>query len=304
MKRKKVVESLNGAARFRKWYTPWFWVVPPTAVVIIFYIYPFLRTLATSFTDTAPTAPGLGNWVGLENYTAVFNDPKFWPAVGYSVLYALIVVPIMVFLPLLVALLVREYIPGVGVFRALYYVPAICSTVVISLAWRSMLQAQGPVNNLLIDLGLRTSPIPFLSNSWLIFFCAMVITIWQMLPYYMILYLAALANVNRDLYEAAELDGASAVGRFWTVTVPGVKIMMYLVGVLSTISSFRVFTEVYLLGGENSPVSTLTMFIRQQIDDPIYGSLGIGSAASVFLFVMTLAFIILSNRLQVKAEEQ
>lgn len=300
----KTTESLNGAARFRKWYTPWFWVVPPTAVVVIFYIYPFLRTLVTSFTDTRPSDQGFGNYVALENYTNIFTDYSFWPSVGYSVLYAVCVVPLLVFLPLLVALLVRDYVPGVGVFRALYYVPAICSLVVISLAWRSMLKPQGALNNLLVSSGIISSPIPFLSNSWLILFCAMIITVWQMLPYYMILYLAALANVDRNLYEAAALDGAGAIRRFWTVTVPGVKVMMYLVGVLSTISAFRVFTEVYLLGGENSPVTTITMYIRNQIDDPVYGSLGIGSAASVFLFLMTFGFIILSNRLQAKAEEQ
>lgn len=302
-KKKPVLENLNGAARFRKWYTPWFWVVPPTAVVIFFYIYPFINTVITSFTNTKPLQ-SLGGFVGLKNYEFIISDEDFWSAVGHSVLYACIVVPLLIILPLLLALLVRDPVPGIGFFRALYYIPAICSLVVISLAWRSMLDEQGPLNNLLRDTGLLDKAIPFLSNGWLILFCSMLITVWQMLPYYMILYLAALANVDRGLYEAAELDGANAIQRFFTVTVPGVKIMMYLVGVLATIGAFRVFTEVYLLGGLNSPVSTITMYIRERIDDPFYGSLGQGSAASVFLFLMTFLFIILSNRLQAKAEEQ
>ena len=92
------------------------------------------------------------------------------------------------------------------------------------------------------------------------------------------------------------------VRRFLTVTVPGVRVMMYLVGVLSTIGSLKIFTEVYLLGGTNSPTQTLTMYIRNRIMDPTFGSLGQGDAASVFLFLITFGFIIASQRLQNKAE--
>ena len=145
--------------------------------------------------------------------------------------------------------------------------------------------------------------VPFLSNQWLILFCAMLITLWQGLPYYMILYLSALANVDKSLYEAAELDGAGSVRRFFTVTVPGVKVMMFLVATLTTIGCLKIFTEVYLLGGTASPTKTLTMYIRDWTD-PTYGSLGKGDAASVCLFLITFGFIIASQKLQRKAEDQ
>lgn len=298
----KAVEHLNGAARYRRWWVPFLWVGLPVAAIVCFYILPFLNTFYLSLTNTRPLQTP-GPFVGLKNFQYVLSDPLFWSAVRNSVLYAVCVVPFMVMLPLLLALLVRDYVPGIGVFRSLYYIPALCSLVVISLAWTSLLQYDGSFNNLLLSLGLIDSPIPFLTDRWLILFSAMIITLWQGLPYYMVLYLAALANADRSLYEAAEVDGAGAVRRFFVVTIPAVRIMMYLVGILSTIGCLKIFTEVYLLGGPNSPSKTITMYLREQTD-VTYGNMGIGSAASVLLFVLTVGFLIASRRLNAKAEEQ
>ena len=292
--------SLNGAARFRPGWVPWLWVTLPVLAVISFYIYPFITTVYVSFTKTKPMGR-IGRFVGIDNFTAVLSDPEFWQSLTNSLIYAVCVVPLMVLLPLLLALLVKSHVPGIGFFRALYYLPAISSLVVISLAWRYLLDQRGPINNMLASWGL--DPIPFLSNQWLILFCAMVITLWQGLPYYMILYLSALANVDKSLYEAAELDGAGPIRRFLTVTVPGVKVMMFLVATLTTIGCLKIFTEVYLLGGSASPTKTLTMYIRDRIVDPTFGSLGQGDAASVCLFLITFGFIIASQSLQRKAED-
>lgn len=293
-------EVLNGAARFRKPWVAYLWVAIPVIVVMTFYIYPFLNTVFMSFTNSRPLR-GIGRFVEFANYEYVLSDPAFWDAVINSVVYAVCVVPLMVILPLLLALLVRDHVPGIGIFRSLYYIPAICSLVVISLAWTSLLDHQGPINNLLLSLGVIDSPIPFTSDRWLLLASAMVITLWQGLPYYMIMYLSALANVDKSLYEAAEVDGADAVRRFLTVTVPGVRVMMLLVGTLCMIGSLKVFTEVYLLGGANSPAKTITMYLRD-FSDVTFGNLGRGSAASVFLFLLTLCFILASQRLNNKAE--
>ncbi|WP_250505261.1 carbohydrate ABC transporter permease [Bowdeniella massiliensis] len=295
-------ETLNGAARFRKPWVPYLWVTVPVLVVLTFYVFPFVNTLFTSFTKSRPLR-GMGEFNGIENYQYVLGDPKFWDAVLNSIVYAICVVPLMIILPLLLALLVRDHVPGIGVFRSLYYIPAICSLVVISLAWTSLLDNQGPINNMLKSIGLIEQSIPFTSNRWLLLFSAMIITLWQGLPYYMILYLSALANVDKSLYEAAEMDGAGAIRRFFTVTVPAVRVMMYLVGILSTIGCLKIFTEVYLLGGTNSPTVTITMYLRD-FSDVTFGHLGRGSAASVFLFLLTLGFIIASRRLNKKAEQQ
>ena len=265
--------SLNGAARFRPGWVPWLWVTLPVLAIISFYIYPFITTVYVSFTKTKPMGR-IGRFVGIDNYAAVLGDAEFWEALRNSLIYAVCVVPLMVLLPLLLALLVKSHVPGIGFFRALYYLPAISSLVVISLAWRYLLDQRGPINNLLSSWGFDT-----------------------------ILYLSALANVDKSLYEAAEIDGAGPIRRFVTVTVPGVRVMMFLVATLTTIGCLKIFTEVYLLGGSASPTKTLTMYIRDRIVDPTFGSLGQGDAASVCLFLITFGFIIASQSLQRKAED-
>lgn len=303
----RVARDLNGAARFRPWWMPWLWLAVPIGVVAAFYLYPFLNIAFLSFTDASPLS-GKGDFVGIENYQYILTDPTFWNAVGNSLVYALCVVPLIVILPLLLALLVKDRIPGIGVFRALFYIPAISSTVVVSLAWTALLKDSGTVNNLLLQMGLIDEPLAFLTGRWFLLFSAMAVTIWQGLPYYMIMYLAALSNADRSLYEAAAMDGAGPVRRFFTVTVPSVRVMMSLVGVLSMIGSIKVFAEVHLLsngsGGIGGQSETLTMYIREVGLDPTYGSLGQGSAGSVFLFLLTLGLLILSQRLDRKTEEQ
>ena len=301
-KRRAPGRSLNGAARFRPKWMPWLWITLPVLAIVSFYIYPFITTVYVSFTKTKPLGR-VGRFVGFENFASVLSDGEFWESLRNSLLYAVCVVPLMVLLPLLLALLVKSHVPGIGFFRALYYLPAISSLVVISLAWRYLLDQRGPVNNLNRLSSWGVDPIPFLSLQWLILFCAMIISLWQGLPYYMILYLSALANVDKSLYEAAELDGAGPVRRFFTVTVPGVRVMMFLVATLTTIGCLKIFTEVYLLGGAASPTKTLTMYIRDRIVDPTFGSLGQGDAASVCLFLLTFGFIIASQALQRKAED-
>lgn len=300
-------ETLNGAARYRKPWVPWLWMALPLAAVCAFYIFPFFNTILLSFTNAKPL--GGGRFVGLENYATLATDPTFARALVNSLVYVVCVVPFMTFLPLLLACLVRDKIPGIGFFRSLFYLPAIASVVVVSLAWTFLLKDNGAINETLMGLGITHSPLPFLSDRWGLLASSAVLTLWKGLPYYMVLYLSALANVDRSLYEAAEMDGANAFQRFWSITVPGVRIMMYLVAVLSAIGSMKVFTEVYLLsngtGGIAGEGSTLAMYIRDVgVADTTYGSLGLGSAASVVLFLLTVGLMIASRRINRKAEEQ
>lgn len=306
--RSRPQEPLNGAARFRPWWMPYLWLAAPMAAVVAFYIYPFLNTVLLSFTDARPLGGG-GDFVGLQNYRDLATDDAFWGALLNSVVYAVCVVPFLTYLPLFLALLVKDRVPGIGVFRSLYYTPAVASVVVVSLAWVYLLKDDGTINTVLQWAHLVDGPVPFLTGRWWLLVSSMLITLWKGLPYYMILYLSALANIDRSLYEAAEMDGAGAVRRFFTVTLPGVRIMTYLVASLSVISGVKVFSEVYLLsngtGGVGGASETLAMYIQKVgIADSTYGSLGLGSAASVALFVLTLGFIIASQRLNRKAEER
>ncbi|MEV4316282.1 sugar ABC transporter permease [Actinocrispum sp. NPDC049592] len=278
--------------------TPWLFLLPGLLVTLLFTVYPFVNTAVLSFTDAKVL--GGGAFTGLANFSKMLDDPLFWVALRNSALYVVGVVPFLVILPLLLALLVQRHIFGMAFFRAAFFTPVVASIVVISLIWTWLLDSRGLVNNVLSVLHVISSPIPFLTDQTLLLISAMLVTIWRGLGYYMIVYLAALANVPRELHEAAEVDGAGAVRRFFSVTVPIIRPTMVLVGALSAVAAFRVFSEVYLLsgtsGGPAGQDTTLVMLIRQ-VGTGLSGNAGYASALSLVLFALTLGLLLVTLRL-------
>ncbi|RSS72276.1 carbohydrate ABC transporter permease [Streptomyces sp. WAC06614] len=282
----------------RAGWTPYLFLAPGLVTVTLFSLWPFVNTVVLSLTD-ARILRG-GRFVGLDNYARALSDDDFWLATGNSVLYLVVVVPLLVLLPLALAVLVQDRIPGIGLFRSAYYTPVIASAVVVGLIWQWVLRSDGLVNTVLQRLRVVAEPVPFLTDSRLLLCSAMLVTVWKGLGYYMVFYLAALGNVPASLHEAAALDGAGAVRRFFSITIPQVKPMMLLVGTLSAVSALRVFTEIYILGGESGGpgggARTLPFLIRQ-VGLGFAGETGYAAAISVLLFLLTLVFSLLGRRL-------
>ncbi|MET7358603.1 sugar ABC transporter permease [Streptomyces sp. NPDC005562] len=275
--------------------SPWLFAAPGLVIVAVFILYPFLSTLNNSFTDKRTLMPG--EYVGFANFQELLHDDMFWIGLRNSTIYVLVVVPALVLLPLLLAMLVQKHIPGITFFRSAFYTPVVASIVVVGLIWVWMLDERGLVNALLEAVGV--GKVGFLSDQWLLLFSAMAVTVWKGLGYYMIIYLAALANVPRELHEAAAVDGAGAVRRFLTVTVPAVRSTMVLVGALSSVAAFKVFSEVYLMagptGGPAGEDTTLVMLV-QRVGTGLTGRVGYASAISVVVFVVTVALMLLVLR--------
>ncbi|QKW09564.1 sugar ABC transporter permease [Streptomyces sp. NA04227] len=275
--------------------TPWLFLGPGLLIVGGFSLYPFVTTVVDSFTDRRTLVEG--QYVGGANYQELIHDDKFWTGLRNSLLYMVGVVPLLVILPLLLAMLVARKIPGIAFFRSAFYTPVVASVVVVGLIWVWLLDDRGLVNSMVTGLGLDR--IPFLSDSTLLLVSAMLVTVWKGLGYYMIIYLAALANVPRELHEAAAVDGAGAVRRFFTVTVPAVRSTMVLVGALSSVAAFKVFSEVYLMagpgGGPGGDDTTLVMLVKQT-GTGLSGRVGYASAISVVVFVITLGLMLLVLR--------
>lgn len=287
----------------QRWFTPWLFLLPGLAVVLGFNLFPFLNTVVLAFTNAKVL--GGGHFTGADNFVRMLQDPAFWTAVGNSALYIVGVVPPLVILPLLLALLVERKLPGITFFRTAFFTPVIASIVVVGLIWTWLLDSRGLVNDVLRALGVLTTPIPFLTDEWLLLASAMLVTVWKGLGYYMIIYLAALGTVSKDLHEAAQVDGAGWWRRLYSVTLPALRPTMVLVAVLSAVSAFRVFSEVYLLagpaGGPGGADTTLVMLI-QQVGTGLTGDLGYSSALSLVLFVLTLGLLLLTNRLNRKED--
>ncbi|MFJ9732472.1 carbohydrate ABC transporter permease [Streptomyces sp. NPDC101171] len=281
--------------------SPWLFAAPGLLVAGAFVLYPFVSTVVNSFTDRRTLVPG--RFVGLANFRELLHDDMFWTGLRNSFLYIAGVVPALVVLPLLLALLVRRDIPGITFFRSAFYTPVVASIVVVGLIWVWLLDERGLVNSLLEAVGVGR--VGFLSDQWLLLLSAMAVTVWKGLGYYMIIYLAALANVPRELHEAAAVDGAGPVRRFLSVTVPAVRSTMVLVAALSSVAAFKVFSEVYLMagpsGGPAGEDTTLVMLV-QRTGTGLTGRVGYASALSVVVFAVTVALMLLVLRADRKEE--
>ncbi|MDO5049865.1 MAG: sugar ABC transporter permease [Actinomycetaceae bacterium] len=286
-----------------RWFAPYLLLAPAVIWVLVFSIWPFLNTVYLSFTDARPLRTP--QFIAFDNYKDLFADERFVYAMSTSFVYALICVPLLTFLPLLLAILVQKKLPGISVFRTSYYFPVIASVVVVGIIWAWLFDSKGIINESLQFVGLTDQPINFLIDRWLIVFSAISLTVWKGLGYYMVIYLAALTNVPKELHEAAALDGAGPIRRFWTVSVPAVKGAMLLISALVTVAAMRVFSEIYVItngsGGPGGQSQSLVMLI-QQTGKGLNGDLGYASAISVVLFFLTIGPLLLVGYINQGAE--
>lgn len=275
--------------RSHRWFTPWLLLAPAVIWVLVFSLWPFLNTVVLSFTDARPLQPV--SPVGFAQYERLLTDEQFRYALITCLVYVIVCVPLLTVLPLLLALLVEKNIPAIAVFRTTYYFPVIASVVVVALIWGWLFDSRGIINEGLQWMGLTDQPIAFLVDRWWMLGVSILLTVWKGLGYYMVVYLAALGNVGKDLHEAAMLDGAGSFRRFVSVTIPSVRGAMLLISVLVAVSAMRVFTELDVLsngtGGPGGYNMSIVMLIRQ-VGSGLSGNLGYAAAISVALFLLTL----------------
>ncbi|MFC7465076.1 carbohydrate ABC transporter permease [Brachybacterium sp. GCM10030252] len=283
------------------WYVPLLFSGGALLVVTVMTIFPFFNTLALSFTDA--TMLRGGRFVGLQNFRDLLGDERFATALLNSTLYVIVVVPVIVVLPLILAALAAGDGRLMGFFRTAYYMPVVMSAVVVGLIWTNLLERRGLVNETLQWLQMISAPIPFLTDRWLLLLSAMFVTVWMGLGYYMVIYLAALASIDPSLYDAAAMDGAGVVRKFLSVTIPGVRNTMTLVAMFSSVAAFRVFGEVYVLtggtGGPGGGVLTMTMLIQRE-GTGLQARTGYAGAISLVMFVILAVLltiqIVVQNR--------
>ena len=280
--------------RANRWFTPWLLLAPAVTWVLVFSIWPFLNTVRLAFTNARPLQPY--HFVGWTNFSRMFGDDRFLYALQTCLVYVLVCIPLLTLLPLLIALLVNTKLPAIGFFRTTYYFPVVASAVVVAIIWKWLFDSEGVISEALQWLHLTNQPVPFLVHRWSLTACAIGLTVWKGLGYYMVVYLAALGNASRELHEAAAIDGAGRWRRFWSVTVPGVRMAMLLVAALIGVSAMRVFSEIYVLsngtGGPGGQSMTVVMMI-QSVGKGLNGQLGYASAMSVVLFCLTLVPLLL-----------
>ncbi len=271
--------------------TPYFFLFPALVMLGLTVFYPALRAFYLSFTqyEYDLTAPPV--WIGLQNFQRLWRDPIFWQTFRNTLLYLACVVPILVTVPLMLAILVNQKLRGIHWFRVAYYVPVVISMVVAGIAWKWLYADTGLLNQLL--QALRLPSVPWLTSpNWAIF-SVMAVTIWKGLGYYMVIYLAGLQAIPADLYEAAAIDGSDGWRKHWDITVPLMRPYLFLVAVISAISATKVFEEVYVMtrGGPNHASETIVYYLYNKA----FGELEISYACTIglimFLIILGLSLV-------------
>lgn len=263
---------------------------PYAIFLVALFGYPLLLAIYISFFDYFFAAPGaLVNrpFVGLQNYTQILSDPAFQRSILNVIEFILINVPLTVVLSLVLASALNAKLPFRAFFRTSYYIPYVTASVAVIGVWLWLFSGDGLVNTVLGPLA--PTPSWLVNEFWAMPMIALEVT-WKQLGFYVLLYLAALQNIPRELYEAAEVDGAGAVRRFTAVTVPGVRAATTLVVILATIIGANLFTEPYLLTGGGGPDGASTSPVLLMYQRGIQqGDAGYAAAIGVILAIGVMA---------------
>jgi len=269
--------------------------MPSLIGMICFNVIPLAIALYVCLTDWN-YAMGIGNWnfVGLQNFIDLGSDEWFIASLKNTVIFSVVTVPIGMVLSLIIAVTIDEYIHDkvAGVVRVLMYMPNICNIVAISVVWMALYSKYGPFTQLMRTLGWENPPRFLASYEWALP-AIMLVVIWAGLGYRVFMYSAAIAGLPKDLYEAAEIDGANSVQKFVKITVPLLQPTTFFLTITGIIGSFKVFgyTNVMTSGGPGMATHTLVYYIYTTAFK--YYRMGYSSAIAVVLFLILLVLTII-----------
>ena len=248
--------KINLSMKARRDIVGYIFVLPALLCFVIFVLIPLILSLILSFYKTDMFFMDM-EAVGFANFGRVFRDTLFWRSIGNILLYTLMAVPMNVILSLVLAALVNSKIRGSKVFRLLFYLPSITSTVAASIVWLWLMNpAYGLLNEILNAFGLPDAT--WLSHSKTALVSVTLITVWQGVGGNMIIFVAALQNVPQQLYEAAKLDGAGVFTMFFRITIPMLMPTMYFILTMTLIGAFQLYDQVYVLTSGGPANATLT----------------------------------------------
>ena len=273
----------------------WILVLPTLLVVVLVAGYPLAQVFYWSFfkADIAFVEPP--EFVGLENYAYLFQDPDFRQALWNTLKFTVVSVSLETVLGLAIALIIHSNFRGRGLVRTAILIPWAIPTVVSAKMWQWMLNdVYGVINVLGVKLGLLSQKVAFLARHELLLPSIIAVDVWKTTPFMALLLLAGLQMIPEELYEAASIDGASRWQQFWSITLPLLTPALVVALIFRTLDALLVFDVVFVMSGVNPATRTLAVYNRQTLVD--FQDLGYGSAISVAILVIIFAFVLLYMR--------
>ena len=276
---------------FYKKYIPYLFIIPAIIMLAIFFFLPFLQTFLLSFQDYSTDIYN-PTFIGLNNYKLLLHSKEFYQTLFNTLLFLIMVVPILTVFPLIVAIFINQKIKGISIYKVLIYLPVVVSIVVVAIAFKWLYAQEGILNYILQSLNFNQ--IGWLTDTKFAMLSVALVTIYKGIGYYMMIYLAALMGVPKDLYEASEIDGANPFIKHLTVTVPHIMPTIALVVTVSSISALKVFAEIYVMtkGGPLNSTKTIVYYIYERAFENL--DLSMASTASVVLLIIILIFSIIN----------
>lgn len=273
----------------------------PAALFVVFMLLPMVTALVLSLTDYSVI--GETHWVGLENYARIVNDPFFRIALKNTVVYTLMYVPLGIVVALATALLLNRRSRAVKLFRTLYYIPVISSTVATATIWYWLLNPTRGLFNMVLGWFGIDGPAWLYDSRWAMFAIVMM-AVWSGFGTNMMIYLAGLQGIPAEQYEAARIDGANRMQEFFGITLPLLRRTLLFSSVIAVINAVQVFEPVVLItqGGPANSTNVLTFHIRRVGIERAQG--GLGSAMAVMLMLSLIVIIVLIFAMARQKEER
>lgn len=270
---------------------PFLYLFPFMLFLIVFTIYPVINVFTLSFKENFSYLRGTYDGIGLANYHEVLTDDKFRQALLNTFLYVLCVVPVSTAIATFTAYLLNHKIKGIAIFQTAYFMPMVTSITAVGLIWRLMYNQKYGIFNYILSL-FGIEKIGWLTESRWSLLALVIFGIWNILPFTIILLLSGLQNIDEIYYTAAKVDGAKSGKIFFRITVPLLSPTIFLVSIMNTISSFKVFSELYpLFNGKPGPYFnfyTVVYYIRYAMMEK--RKYGYAAAAAVILFFCIMIF--------------
>lgn len=270
-------------------------VLPWILGLVIWNLYPFAYSLYLSFTQYNILQPPV--WIGVDNYVDMFQDNFFWSALWLTLLYGALNVPLGLIGAVGIALLLNSSNRGIGVWRTIYYLPAVLPAVAVALLWRWMLSPSSGLINFMLQPFYRLfaiEPLNWFTDPNLVLPSFVLMGMWGVFGANSVILLAGLRNIPRDLYEAAAIDGADALQRFWYVTIPMLSSTMFYNLVTGIIGSLQIFTQAFFIPIPRRAGTFLNVLIYQEAFT--FRKMGYASAIAWFELVIILLITLLVFR--------
>lgn len=271
----------------------WVMLLPAAVLIVTFLLVPIGLTFGLAFTNARLVSPEPAQFVGMDNFVALFTDDTFWASLRNTIIFTVVIVPLQSGLALVLALLVNTRTRGTTFFRTVFFLPVVTSIVVVSMLWLFMYQKDGLINVLLARVGIQGPD--WLGDPHWALLAIILMSAWQAMGFHMIIWLAGLQTVPAELYEAASLDGATRWQQFAHVTWPGLRATRTFILITITIAAFGLFTQVQIMT-QGGPLNSTTTLVFQAVRSGFQQQqTGYASAISLVFFVLVLAVTLIQR---------